>query len=81
MVYTPKWFLEVAIESWPEWDSHPQPLNSVHRLQPTELSGHEFDLHSEKTLHSYLNFRLCSAFRFSFGNNLRHSPDLPHSKS
>ena len=22
-------FLEVAIESWPEWDLNPQPLNSV----------------------------------------------------
>ena len=25
-------FFEVAIESWPEWDLNPQPLNSVQVL-------------------------------------------------
>ena len=25
-------FLEVAIESWPEWDVNPRPLNSVQTL-------------------------------------------------
>ena len=25
-------FLEVAIESWSEWDLNPRPLNSVHML-------------------------------------------------
>ena len=25
-------FLEAAIESWPEWDLNPQPLNSVQML-------------------------------------------------
>ena len=25
-------FFEVAIESWPEWDLNPQPLNSVQTL-------------------------------------------------
>ena len=25
-------FLEVAIESWPEWDLNPRPLNSVQTL-------------------------------------------------
>ena len=29
MVFTTKGFLEVAIESWPEWDLNPRPLNSV----------------------------------------------------
>ena len=35
MVYT-EGFLEVAIESWPESDLNPQPLNSVQMLQPTD---------------------------------------------
>ena len=25
-------FFEVALESWPEWDLNPQPLNSVQTL-------------------------------------------------
>ena len=31
MVFTTERFLEVAIESWPEWDLNPRPLNSVFR--------------------------------------------------
>ena len=30
MVFTTEGFLEVAIESWPEWDLNPRPLNSVY---------------------------------------------------
>ena len=29
MIFTTEGFLEVAIESWPEWDFNPQPLNFV----------------------------------------------------
>ena len=29
MVFTTEGFLEVAIESWSEWDLNPRPLNSV----------------------------------------------------
>ena len=29
MVFTTEGFLEVAIESWPEWDLNSRPLNSV----------------------------------------------------
>ena len=32
MVCTTEGFLEVAIESWPEWDLSPRPLNSVQTL-------------------------------------------------
>ena len=32
MVFITEGFLEVAIESWPEWDLNPQPLNSVQTL-------------------------------------------------
>ena len=32
MVFTTEGFLEVAIESLPEWDFNPQPLNSVQVL-------------------------------------------------
>ena len=38
-----KYMWKVAIESWPEWDLNPRPLNSIQTLQPTELSGHEFN--------------------------------------
>ena len=33
-----------------------RPLNSVQTLQPTELSGHELNSHSEPTVYSYFNF-------------------------
>ena len=32
MAITTEGFLEVARESWPEWDLNPQPLNSVQIL-------------------------------------------------
>ena len=32
MVFTTGRFSEVAIESWPEWDLKPRPLNSVQIL-------------------------------------------------
>ena len=32
MVFTTDGLFEVAIESWPEWDLNPQPLNSVQML-------------------------------------------------
>ena len=32
IVFTTAGFLEVAIESWPEWDLNTQPLNSVQML-------------------------------------------------
>ena len=32
MVFTTKGFLEVAVESWPELDLSPPPLNSVQTL-------------------------------------------------
>ena len=34
-VFTTEKFLEVAIESWPERDLNPQPLNSVQTLKPS----------------------------------------------
>ena len=44
---TPNRFFEVAIESWPEWDLKPWPLNSIQMLYPTELSDREFNSNSE----------------------------------
>ena len=32
MVFTTEGFFEVAIESRPEWDLNPRPLNSAQRL-------------------------------------------------
>ena len=32
MVFITEGFFEVAIESWPEWDLNPRPLNSVQTL-------------------------------------------------
>ena len=32
MVFTTEALFEVAIESWPEWDLNPRPLNSVQTL-------------------------------------------------
>ena len=36
MVFTTEELFEVAIESWPEWDLNPQPLNSVLNNSPSE---------------------------------------------
>ena len=32
ILFTTEGFFEVAIESWPEWDLNPIPLNSVQML-------------------------------------------------
>ena len=64
MLFTTEGFFEVAIESWPEWDLKPRPLNSVQTLYTTELLGHEFNSHSEPTLYSYSNFIICSVSDF-----------------
>ena len=32
VIFTAEGFLEVAIESWPEWDLNQRPLNSVQTL-------------------------------------------------
>ena len=62
LLFTAEGFFEVAIESWPEWDLNPRPLNSVQT--PTELAGHAFNSHSEPTLYSYSNFIVCSVSGF-----------------
>ena len=56
MALTTERFLEVAIESWPDWELHPRSLNSVQTFKPTELSGHEINSLSEPTLCSCSNF-------------------------
>ena len=43
MVFITVAFFEVAIESWSEWDLNQRPLDFAQKLQPTELSGHEFN--------------------------------------
>ena len=32
MLFTTEGFFEVAIESWPEWDSNPHPLKFIQAL-------------------------------------------------
>ena len=32
VVFTTEGLFEIAIESWPEWDLNPQPLNSLQTL-------------------------------------------------
>ena len=59
MVVTTEGFFEVAMESWPEYDLNPRPLNSV------ELSGHEFNSDSGPTLYSHCNFIVCSVSSFT----------------
>ena len=76
MIFTTDGFFDVAIESWPESDLNTRPLNSVQTLQPTELSGHEFNSHSEPTLYSYSNFIVCSVSRFLSAVCLRQLPRL-----
>ena len=40
MVFATEGLLEGAVDSWPQWDLNPPPLNSIQTLQPNELSGH-----------------------------------------
>ena len=39
MVFTTEGLFEVAIESWPDWNLNPRPLNSVQTLWLSALSG------------------------------------------
>ena len=64
MKFTTEGFFQIAIENLPEWDLNPRPLNSVQGLQPTWLSGHEFNLQTEATLYSYSNLIVCSVSSF-----------------
>ena len=43
MVFTNEGSLELDIESWPEWNLNPRPLNYVQTLEQTYLSGHELN--------------------------------------
>ena len=64
MVCTTGGFIKVAIDSRIEMDLNPQLLHAVQALQPTELAGHEFNSHSERTLCDYWNFIVCSVSDF-----------------
>ena len=57
-------FTEVSIESLPQWNLNPRPLNSNQMLSPTEPSSHGLNPHSEPTLYSYSNFIFCSVSDF-----------------
>ena len=59
MVFITEGFFEAVIESWRVWDLNTQPLNSIQTLEPTELSGHEFNSHRESTLYSYSTYNVC----------------------
>ena len=76
MVFTTDRSFEVAIESWPEWDLNPRPLNSIQMLKLTELSGHEFNLNSYPALHHYSNFIIYSVSHFILAVCLHQLPLL-----
>ena len=50
MIFTTDEFSEVALESWAELHLNQQPVNPFQRLEQTELSGDQFNSHSEPTL-------------------------------
>ena len=65
MVFTTKWFLEVAIKSWPGRDLNPHPLNSYQTLEPNKLSGHWVQLALRANFLQLLQFHFsvqCSRF-------------------
>ena len=66
ILFTTERFLEVAIESCPEWDLNPRPLNPVQTLQPIKLSGHEFNSHFVQLLQFHLLFIVRFRFYFSY---------------
>ena len=52
MVFTTEeGFLEIAIESWPEWNLNPQPLNSVQ--DSVQVPFTEFGYHNIKCCKKY----------------------------
>ena len=76
MVYNTEGFLEVAVESWPEWDLNSWPLNSVrcsHQLSYQAMSSTctQSQLCTATPISS-----LCSVFTFHFGHCLRQLPHL-----
>ena len=76
MVFSTEGFLEVAIESWPNCDLNPRPLNPVQKLQPTELSGNEFNSHTEAALYNYSYFMSLSMETFYFSQCRHQSRQL-----
>ena len=66
MVFTTEAILEVAIESWLKWDLTPRPLIFVQTLQPTYLTGHEFNSLSEPSLYCFSNFISLFSVHISF---------------
>ena len=64
MVITTKWFFVAAIESWPDSNWNPCPLNSFQKLLLTEVKGRGLNLHSEPILFSCSNCIVCSVSGF-----------------
>ena len=59
MVFTTDRFFEVTIDSWPEWDLDPWPLNSVQTLWPTDALTHTYMYisMSNMSLMSHMSFK------------------------
>ena len=51
-------FLEIAIESWSEWDLNPRPLNSAETLKLIELSGQNIYI---RYIYIYIYRYMCSS--------------------
>ena len=69
MVFATEGLLEGAVDSWPQSDLNPPPLNSIQTLQPNELSGHWIQLAFRANLVQLLQFHLyvqCSRFILAF---------------
>ena len=56
MRFTTKEFLELAVESWSEWDLNPRTLNSV----PAEFSGHA--MHIYTYIYTYICIHICTPY-------------------
>ena len=71
-IFTTEGFFEVAIESWPEWDLNPQPLNSVQML--SQLSYQAMNsTHTQSQLCTatpILSFVQCHMFLSQFPKKL-----------
>ena len=76
MVFTTEGFFEIAIESRPERNLNPRPLNSFQTLYPTELSYLRSTRTQSKLCTATLISSLSSVFTFHFGHCLRQSPNL-----
>ena len=74
MVFTTEGLFEVAIESWPEWDLNPRPMNTFRRsnrlsyqaMSSTRTQPEAFNFIKKETLIQVFSCEFCKSFKKNF---------------